>query len=375
MTAFFDSILRILALLKKEMLYIVRDPRNVATLIGPMLIQCFIFGYATSYDLTNIPYALLDESRSDASREMVSYLDGAGIFHRAYTIESPREIARLVDEGRVVFVLSIGSDFEREIVSGRTANVQIISDGRNSNTAATALGYANTAIESFNAYWRSKQGVAAPEMKTTTRAWYNPTLETRWSMIPALIGTLTLIQVMLLASRSVAYERECGTFDQLLVTPLRPFEIMIGKALPVFIVGLVQATLILLVAQLWFCIPFEGTLLPLFAGLFAFIFASVGIGLFISSLAVNMQQAMMYSFVILMPAILLSGFTTPIANMPDWIQFLTYFNPLRYSIDISRRVYLDGATLAEITPQLAAMTAIAAITLPCAAWFFRRKLY
>jgi len=375
MNAIFESILRILALFKKELLYIVKDPRNVMTLIGPTLIQCFIFGYAASYDLSNIPYALLDESRSASSREMVAYLDGTGIFRRAYTIDSPREIARLVDEGRVVFVLSIGPDFEREIVSGRKADIQIISDGRNSNTAATALGYANTVIESYNASLRAGNDASSPEMKTTSRAWYNPTLETRWSMVPALLGTLTLIQVMLLASRSVAYERERGTFDQLLVTPLRPTEIMIGKALPVFIVGLVQATLILLVGELWFRIPFVGTLLPLFAGIFAFIFASVGIGLFVSSIAVNMQQAMMYSFVVIMPSILLSGFTTPIANMPDWIQFLTYFNPLRYSIDISRRVYLDGATMSDITHELAALAAIAAVTLPCSAWFFRRKLY
>jgi ABC-2 type transport system permease protein len=375
MNAFNQSILRILALVKKELLSIFKDPRALGTLLVPPIIQCFVFGYAASYDLNNIPYALLDRSHSAAAREMVAHLDGTGLFHRVIVIERPEDVRKCMDDGSVVFVLSIGQDFEKELLSGRKADVQVISDGRNSNTAGTALSYVNSAISTFNAQWRSDHGLAAPSIGVATRAWYNPNLETRWSMVPALIGTLTLLQTLLLASLSVAREREQGTFDQLLVTPMRPFEIMVGKTVPVMIIGIVQATNVLAVAQLWFHIPFEGSLVPLYVGLFIFLLAAVGVGLFLSSISRTMQQAMMYSFAVIMPVMLLSGFTTPIANMPRAIQWLTYLNPLRYCVDISRRVYLDGAGLVQIAPELAALAALAAVTLTGSAWMFRRKLY
>ena len=375
MNSFLQSLLRVIALTKKELLTMLKDPRALGSLLVPPIIQCFIFGYAASYDLNNIPYALSDNSHSAAAREMVSYFDGTGIFHRVANLDNPADIQKYVDEEKVVFVLSIGSDFEKELEAGRSANVQIICDGRNSNTAGTALSYANTTISNFNAKWRADKGISAPTMAVNTRAWYNPNLETRWSMVPSLIGTLTLLQTLLLASMSVAREREDGTFDQLLVTPFRPYEIMLGKMIPAMIIGIIQATNVLLVAQLWFNIPFEGSYIPLYVGLIVFLMAAVGFGLFISSLAATMQQAMLYSFVLVMPFMLLSGFTTPIENMPDGIRYLTYLNPLRYAIDITRRIYLDGAGLAQIMNELYALGAIALVTLTGSSWFFRRKLY
>jgi ABC-2 type transport system permease protein len=375
MNAFIESILRILALTKKELLAIVKDRRSLGSLLVPPIIQCVVFGYAASYDLTNIPYVLSDESHSSDARQMMAYMDGTGIFHRVANVDRPQDVKSYVDNEQVVLAICIGPDFEKEIEAGRPAKVQIISDGRNSNTAGTALSYANTTIANYNAARRTATGDTAPTVSTNLRAWYNPNLETRWSMVPSLIGTLTLLQTLLLASMSVAREREQGTFDQLLVTPFRPFEIMCGKAIPSIIIGIIQATNVILVAEFWFKIPFMGHYLPLYVCLFVFLMAAVGLGLFVSSLASTMQQAMLYSFVLVMPLMLLSGFTTPIANMPDTIQYLTYLNPLRYCIDISRRIYLDGAGLSQVMHEVYALGAIAAVTLTGSAWFFRRKLY
>ena len=193
-------------------------------------------------------------------------------------------------------------------------------------------------------------------------------------MIPALLGTLTLLQTLLLTAMSVAREREQGTFDQLLVTPFRPAEIMVGKALPSMLVGIVQATLILLVAQLWFRIPFAGSFFTLYVGLGLFVLASTGIGLLVSSVAATMQQAMLFSFLIMMPFALLSGLTTPISSMPEVLQYLTLINPLRYAINIARRVYLEGAGFDLLIPEFWPLVVIATITLPIASWMFRHRL-
>ena len=192
-------------------------------------------------------------------------------------------------------------------------------------------------------------------MQVTIRAWYNPNLETRWNMIPSLIGTLTMMETLLLTAMSVAREREQGTFDQLLVTPFRPVEIMAGKALPAMLIGTIQATTILLVAQLWFRIPFAGSFVTLYAGLLLFLLAAVGIGLLVSSFAATMQQAMLYSFVVMMPFILLSGLTTPISSMPDALQYFTLINPLRYAIEIVHTRLSGGGG-----PDLALAGAVAA---------------
>jgi ABC-2 type transport system permease protein len=260
------------------------------------------------------------------------------------------------------------------LLSNAQVNVQVIADGRNSNTAGTAMGYVSAIVEAFNTNWRTEHGQGGPPIRLSTRAWYNPNLETRWHMIPALIGTLTLLQTLLLTGLSVAREREQGTFDQLLVTPFRPSEIMVGKALPSMVVGISQATLVLLVAQLWFRIPFAGSFFTLYAGMSLFVLAAIGMGLLLSSVAATMQQAMLFSFLLIMPFSLLSGLTTPISNMPEILQYLTYINPLRYAINIAHRVYLEGAGLRLLMPELWPLAVIAAVTLPIASWMFRHRL-
>lgn len=369
-----ESLFRILALIRKELLAILKDPRSRFVLFAPPVIQCVIFGYVASYDLNDVPYAVFDRDRSAASHEILARLDGSGVFRRVANLVRADDLKAYIDDRRALLVLVIDQDFERQLQSGRPAAIQVIADGRNSNTAGTALGYVGTVVEGFNADWRAAHGAAAAPPSLRPRVWYNPNLETRWSFVPSLIGTLTMLQTLLLTTLSVAREREQGTFDQLLVTPFRPGEIMLGKALPSVLIGAGQATTILLVAQLWFRIPFAGSYATLYAGLILFLLAAVGIGLLLSSVAATMQQATLYTFVLMMPFMLLSGLTTPIANMPVPVQYFTRINPLRYAIDIAQRIYLEGVGLDRLLPDLWPLAALAALTLPVAAWTFRRRL-
>ena len=369
-----DALLRILALTRKELLAILKDPKTRVSLFLPPILQCLIYGYVASYDLNDVPYAVLDQDRSAASQKLLAGLDGSGVFRRVANLERAADIKNMINERRVVLVIQIDREFERRLFSGDQAAIQVIADGRNSNTAGTAMGYVSAIVEAFNGTWRAEHGQGGPPIRLSTRAWYNPNLETRWHMIPALIGTLTLLQTLLLTGLSVAREREQGTFDQLLVTPFRPSEIMVGKALPSMVVGISQATLVLLVAQLWFRIPFEGSFFTLYAGMSLFVLAAIGIGLLLSSVARTMQQAMLFSFLLLMPFSLLSGLTTPISSMPEILQYLTYINPLRYAINIAHRVYLEGAGLRLLMPEIWPLAVIAAVTLPIASWMFRHRL-
>ncbi len=369
-----NALLRILALTRKELLATLKDPRSRFSILIPPIMQCLIFGYAASYDLNDVPYAVLDQDRTAASQELLSKLDGTGVFHRVANLRRAQDNKTFIDDRRAVLVIQIDQEFERRLLGGQTADVQVIADGRNSNTAAVAMGYVNSIVLAFNADWRASHNQAKPPIQITVRAWYNPNLETRWNMIPALTGTLTMLQTLLLTAMSVAREREQGTFDQLLVTPYRPTEIMAGKALPSVLIGATQATTILLVAQLWFRIPFAGSFVTLYAGLGLFLLAAVGVGLFVSSLVATMQQAMLFSFMIMMPFSLLSGLTTPISSMPEALQYFTLINPLRYAIDIAQRVYLEAATLDRLIPDLWPLAIIAVVTLSAASWMFRHRL-
>jgi ABC-2 type transport system permease protein len=373
LTAVPASLLRIIALTRKELLAVLKDRRARMSMLLPPIVQALIFGYAATYDLNRVPYALLDRDHSAASRELVAGMDGSGVFERVANLQDAGEVASAINSRRALLVVRIDQDFQRRLLTGRQADVQVIADGRDSNTAGTATGYVNAIVQQFNATWRTEHGLAAPRLQLIERAWYNPNLETRWYMIPGMIGTLTLIQTMMLTVMSVAREREEGTFDQLLVTPFRPPEIMIGKALPSMFIGTMQATGVLLVGQLWFRIPFAGSYFVLYSGLLLFLLAAVGMGLLLSSIAATMQQAMLYSMLFIMPFSLLSGFTTPISSMPGALQAFTLINPLRFAIDIARRVYLEGAGFDVLAPDLWPLAVIAAVTLTAAAWTFRHR--
>ena len=368
------AILRMLALARKELLAVLKEPRSRNSLLIPPLVQALVFGYAASYDLNHVPYAVLDQDRSGASQALLAGLDGSGIFERVADLRRADDVASMIDAKRALLVLQIAPDFERRLSSGASADVQVIVDGRNSNTGGTALGYVASIVEQFNRDWSRAHGRAEAPLSVSSRAWYNPNLETRWNMIPGLIGTLTLIQTMTLTAMSVAREREQGTLDQLLVTPFRPYEIMAGKALPSMLIGTIQATGVLLVAQLWFRIPFAGSYFTLYAGLLMFLMAAVGIGLLVSSVAATMQQAMLYSMLLIMPFSLLSGLTTPVQNMPWALQYFISINPLRYAIDITQRVYLEGVGLPLLWPDLWPLAVIAAVTLAAASWVFSHRM-
>jgi ABC-2 type transport system permease protein len=295
------------------------------------------------------------------------------VFRRAASLSNPGEIARVIDADKALLVLGIPADFEDRLASGRSAPLQVILDGRNSSTASVALAQIGAVVNEYNRS-RAPADAAGATVSVERRSWYNPNLESRWNVMPALIATLSMIQTLLLAALSVAREREQGTFDQLLVTPLTPVQILIGKALPAMAVGLVQATLILLVIRFWFQIPVHGSVPFLYLGLLIFTGAVVGFGLSISALSVTMQQAMLYTFFVIMPLVLLSGLITPVRNMPAALQVATYANPLRFGMDFVRRVYLEGAGFSQVAFDFVPLLAVAAVTLPLATWLFRNRL-
>ena len=369
-----DFLRRVAHLCRKELLVILKDPSSRVILVVPALMQSLLFGYAATYDLTHVDYALLDQSRGGASTALIARLDGTGVFKRAATLDSPDQIAPIVNAQDALVVIQVGPQFEQQLNAGLEAPIQVILDARNSNTAGSAAGFVSSVVAAFNDDWRQRHGGAQAPVRVESRAWFNPNLETRWNFMPGMIAALSMIQTLLLTALSVAREREQGTFDQLLVTPLSPTEIMIGKALPPVLVGLVQSTLVLLVTLLWFKVPMAGSLLTLYTGLVFFTVASVGIGLSISAVSANMQQAMLYTFVLIMPMMLLSGLTTPVSNMPQVLQIATEANPLRFAIDLVQRVYLEGVGLATVWHNLIPLFIIAAITLPLAAWLFRHRL-
>ena len=369
-----DFLYRLLALVRKELLSVLKDPSSRVVLFVPVLMQSLLFGYAATFDLSHVPYAVLDLSRSPTSADLLAKLDGTGFFQRVATLNAVADIAPAIDTQQALMVVQIGPRLEQQLAAGETSPIQLILDARNSTTASAAAAYVAAVVETFNAEQLQRHGGGPPPLTLQSRAWFNPNLQTRWNFMPALIATLSMLQTLLLTALSVAREREQGTFDQLLVTPLSPGEIMLGKAIPPMLIGLIQATLVLLVTRLWFQIPMAGSLLTLYAGLAAFVLAGVGIGLSISALSATMQQAELYSFVLLMPLMLLSGLSTPVASMSRPLQVATLLNPLRFGIDLVRRVYLEGVGLNTVIADVVPLLLIAALTLPTAAWLFRHRL-
>ena len=227
---------QIFFLLRKEFLVILKDPANRIILFAPALAQSLLFGYAATYDLNHVDYAVLDQSGGQASHELMARLDGTGVFHRVATLTASSQIAKIVTDGDAQVVLAIPSDFETRLAAGRQAALQVILDGRNSTTAGTAAGYVGAVVSGFNL---ERTGIS-PAVAVVKRAWFNPNLESRWGMMPSLIAALSMLQTLLLSALSVAREREQVTFDQLLVTPLTPMQILFGKAVPPICVGLAQ---------------------------------------------------------------------------------------------------------------------------------------
>ena len=365
---------RILALVVKEFLALLRDPRSRFVIIGPPVIQLVVFGYAATYDLNHIPFAVYDECSNVESRDLIARFQGSPNFRQAAVISHDDQVADLLDSRQVMLVLHIGPQFGRDLHSAGTTSVQVILDGRDSNTALIALGYTRTIVERFNTTWLSSHGGGAPPAHLESRSWFNPNLVSRWFIVPGIAGLLTLVVTMLVTALSVAREREQGTFDQLLVTPYRPWEILIGKAIPGFVIGTFEATLIILAAVFWFEVPLLGSLVTLYTGVLLFLLSAVGVGLMISSMSVTQQQGLLGAFMFLVPSIILSGFATPIANMPPSVQTLTLINPLRYFMVVLRGVFLEATPFELLIDQFWPMAAIGILTLAMASWLFRSRI-
>ncbi|HKI69421.1 MAG TPA: ABC transporter permease [Verrucomicrobiae bacterium] len=366
---------RIRALMVKEFLALLKDKRSRTVVLVPPILQLLVFGYAATFDLNRIPFAVYNEDGGQASRDLVAHFAGSPNFRKVAVLNHEEQVAHQVDGKHVLMVLHIGPQFSRDLLAGRSGAVQVIVDGRNSNTAAVLLSYINTIVAGFNADWLQRTGGGTASAHLETRAWFNPNLLSRWFIVPGIVGVLTLVVTTLVTALSVAREREQGTFDQLLVTPFRPVEILIGKALPGFIIGFFEATLIIIISTLWFQIPLRGSLVTLYIGLFCFVLSTVGMGLMISSLAVTQQQGLLGAFLFLVPSIILSGFATPIANMPHWVQQITYLNPMRYFLVILRGIFLQGTPFHLLVDQFWPMALIGVINLALAGYLFRHRLY
>jgi len=365
---------RIFALVIKELLTILRDKRSRFVLIGPPIAQLIVFGYAATFDLNHIPVAVYNQDRSAPSRELVARVTGSPHFDLVAYLDHDAQIAPLINNKDALMVLHLGPQFSEHLKRGETARVQLILDGRNSNTALLAQGYLSAILTDFNLDWSRSHEGRGPPATLRIRPWYNENLLSRWFIVPGIVGLLSLVITIIVTGLSVAREREAGTFDQLLVTPLRPLEILIGKSVPGILIGLIEGSFILLMVIIWFEVPLRGSLGALYLGMFLFLLSAVGIGLMISSLAVTQQQGILGAFLFMVPAVILSGFATPISNMPEFVQHLTLLNPLRYFMVILRGVFLEGDSYGLLFNQYWPMAIIAVVTLSMAGWLFRNRM-
>ncbi|SDO75477.1 ABC transporter permease [Desulforhopalus singaporensis] len=366
---------RILALVVKEFTLIMKDPKSRFVIIGPPLIQFFVFGYAATYDLKNVRYAVLDQSGSALSRQFLAKVEGSGVFRLTGMLHDQQQIAEYIDGEKSRLVIHIDDTFAEKVRRSVPVKIQVIADGRNPNVALIALGYLGTIVHQFNEEL-VHQGVVQPGssgLLLEERAWFNGNLRSRWFIVSALGGLISMVVVMILTSLSVAREREFGTFDQLLVAPFTPAEILVGKSLPGIIFGFGDAMIFAAGAVYWFGVPFRGTIAALAVALLCFIVTMVGVGLLVSSLSMTMQQGLLGSFVFIMPAVTLSGLATPVENMPPWLQQADMINPVRYIIIALRSIFLEGADLAAVWPHIWPLMIIASLTLTLAAWMFRAR--
>ncbi len=367
-----NIIFRILALIRKELTAIFKDPRSRFVVLGPPILQMIIFGYAGTFDLNHVPYVLVDQSHSSESTRFIGRINGSGIFDCVASVGNIRRARPLLDSRRALLIIQIPQYFDRDIVTGRGAQVQVIADGRNSNTAALAIGYLNDIQNQFNADLSADNPGIAPPVALQIRSWFNPNLLSRWQIVPGMIGLITMLAVMVITAMSIAREREQGTFDQLLVTPFTPLEIMAGKTIPPILIGLGQSAIIFVIVRYWFDVPYYGSAAAIVLIFVIFVIAAAGLGLLVSSISSTMQQALLGTFVLVMPCALLSGLATPISNMPRFVQEITLINPLRYDVQAAREAFLEGANVHQLMPELIPMVIIAVLSLLTASWMFRR---
>ena len=364
---------RLSALILKELLAAFRDPRARIALVFPPIVQLFLFAFAATLEVSNVPVGVLNQDWGMASEQLISRFERASAFSEIRRYASTKEAQAAIDRQDVMVIVHIGQDFSRKLAAGEQPSVQLLLDGRRSNSAQLVNNYIGTIITQFGVDFRTGTTVTQTS-QIVDRSWYNPNREYRAAMVPALIATLPMAMVLMIVGMSVARERELGTFEQLLVSPLQPLEIVVGKAVPGLIVGLAQCVLMTLIVTQVFGIALSGSAIVLFVGLAVFLIAIIGVGLFISSLVSNQQQAMMGIMVCMMPAMLLSGFSSPVQNMPDWLQWVAMANPLTHILVIVRGVFLRDMPVPLVAERIWPIAVVAILTISAAAWMFRRKV-
>ena len=372
---------RVRHIIRKEFIQIRRDRRMLRLIIIAPVLQLIIFGYAVTTDIKHIPTVVVDNDLTLQSRDLIARFENAGYFDLNYYVLRPGDVAPLIDSGKAQAGIDIPKGFARDLAQGRSASLQVIVDGTDSTTAGTVLGYASGIVARYSQDVLAERSqklraqlVRLPSLDDRTRIWYNPDLRSVNYMVPGVLCMILLVVTMNLTALAIVKEREIGTLEQLIVTPIKARELMIGKVVPFVIIGMVDVVLIMLVARLWFQVPIAGSILLLFACTVAFLMTSLGLGLFVSTVSRTQQQAAMTIFFIMQPSILLSGFFFPIENMPKVIQVLTYAIPLRYYLEIIRGIFLKGAGLVILWPHVVVLVVFGAVILALSALRFTKRM-
>jgi drug efflux transport system permease protein len=373
---------RLRQMLIKELIQLFRDPKSRFALFAPVLVQMMVFGYAATFEIRHIPTAVLDYDNSYESRDLLARFQASRYFAVRYRVHDQAAVRRLIDSSDVAIAIKINAGFSELLRKSDSAPIQVILDGTNSNTALIALGYVTDVAGQFaDEYEHDQMERVSPAMidrvpsvRLEPRPWYNHDLNSHWFFIPGLIGTILLVTVVQLTAFAIVRERELGTLEQIMVTPISRLEFVAGKTLPFFLVGIVDAVVIALIGSFWFGVPMRGNFLVLMLGAALFLLSSLGIGLLISNSARTQQQSMVSGFFFLMPAIILSGFGTPITTMPRFLQYFTLINPLRYFLDVVRGVYLKGVGLDILWPDMVAMAILGVLLLGFTATRVRKSI-
>ena len=366
---------RIKRMVVKEIRQLFRDPKTKRIIFAAPVIQLILLGYAVNTDVRNVSMAVVDHDRTVASREFVAAFTGSGYFRVTQTSDRSRDLGTALDEGRAVVAIEIPAGYQADLAAGRSPSVQFLADGTNSNTATIAQGYAAKIVQELGIKLASEWvGGLAPPMDVRSRAWFNPALASQIYNVPAVIGVIVLLMCLLLTSMSIVREREVGTLEQLLVSPLSPGELILGKTIPVAGIAMLQLAIVTTVALLWFDVPLRGSILVLVFGAALFILAGLSVGLFISTISSTQQEAFLTMYLFLLPAIILSGFFYPIETMPPGFRELTVINPLRHFLEIVRSVFLKGSTIGDLWVQFATLAGMAIAGLVLATHRFKRTL-
>ncbi len=364
---------RLLALIIKELQALLRDRQGRMLLIVPVALQLAVFPFAATLEVKNNTLAIFNEDTGAESIELIQRLARAQAFTQTLSLNSDQELRRTIDDQRALLVLRFPAEFSRAVAASRPATIQVILDGRRSNSGQIALGYVRQILQGFLDDRSAARGRVSPAT-LTVRHWYNPNLDFVRHVIPSLVAIITTISTLAVTALSISREREQGTFDQLLVSPLTPGLIMTGKTVPALLVAAFQGSLILAAGVFIYRVPFQGSLLLLYGSMGFYILALAGFGLLISSICATQQQAFLGVFSFMMPAVLLSGFPSPVENMPGWLQALDWFNPLRHFIVIVKSIFLKDAPPAVVLHSLWPLIFIAALTLASANAIFRRRI-